>query len=205
MEMSEGPPTAARSQARDLLRSGEVEALLFGIAAGRQPALAEFYDRCSRQVFALSLRIVRDRQLAEEVLLDVFLQVWRRAKDYDPERGRGFHWLLTIARSRALDTLRSKRLRGQRETALGQAHERPDRGAQPLERLDTQERAQRVQQAVADLPLDQSRALELAYFQNLSHAEVAARLGLPLGTIKTRIRLGMLKLRDKLKTYEDER
>ena len=202
--MTEGLSSPVRLQTRELLRSGEIEALLAAIAAGQQARLAELYDRCNRQVFALALRIVRDRQLAEEVLLDVFLQVWRRAASFDPKRGRGFHWLLTIARSRALDTLRAKSLRRTREGELGPAQAEHDRGLAPVEHAHAGERSLRVQRALADLPTEQARALELAYFEDLSHSEVAARLGLPLGTIKTRIRLGMLKLRDKLKHFEDE-
>src|SRR5687768_3725 len=112
-----GPPTVDRRAS--LARSArEVEGLLPAIAEGSQAALAELYDRCHRQVFALALRIVRDRQLAEEILLDVFLQVWRTAASFDSARGRAFHWLLTVARSRSLDALRSRRARHSREAGL---------------------------------------------------------------------------------------
>src|SRR5688572_2614112 len=113
-----GPPTVQRQQGRDSVRSGELDGLLASIAAGSQPALAELYDRCNRPVFALAQRIVKDRQLAEEILLDVFLQVWRTAETFDSTRGRPFHWLLTMARSRSLDALRSRQVRRGRESEL---------------------------------------------------------------------------------------
>ncbi len=202
--MTEGPGRAARADVRASVRAAQLQGLLVSVASGSQLALAELYDLTSRQVFALALRILKDRQIAEEVVLDVFLQIWKRAASFDPSRGRPFGWILTIGRSRALDALRSRTVRSRREEDLSAGAVLTDLSSTPPERAVARDRSRRLADAMAELPGDQACAVELAYFQDLSHTEIAARLGLPLGTIKTRIRLGMLKLRDKLKTFEDE-
>src|SRR5687767_1888220 len=132
--MRDGLGLSARSEGRTGVRSAELQVLLSRIAQGSRPALAELYDLASRQVFALALRIVKDQQIAEEVVLDVFLQVWRRASSFDPARGRAFGWILTIARSRALDALRSRTVHGAREERLCQGHGLCDGGSTPPER-----------------------------------------------------------------------
>ncbi|MEO6708969.1 MAG: sigma-70 family RNA polymerase sigma factor [Planctomycetota bacterium] len=203
--MSEGSGLAARTEGRSVARAAELQALLLAVSKADQAALAQLYDLTSRPVFALALRILKDRHLAEEVVLDVFLQIWNRAASFDPSRGRPFGWILTIARSRALDALRSRTVRSRREEDLTLGAAASDLGATPPERAAATDRSRRVADAIAALPADQASAVELAYFQDLSHAEIAERLALPLGTIKTRIRLGMLKLREKLKPFEDER
>lgn len=198
--MADGQNVVARSG----VRSAELQTLLLGIAAGRQQALAELYDLTSRQVFALAVRILKDRQIAEEVVLDVFLQIWKRAATFDPARGRAFGWILTIGRSRALDALRSRTVRSRLEQDTTSRFAPADAANSPPERAAAGDRRNRVAAAIAELPPEQARALELAYFQGLSHTEIAAELRVSLGTIKTRIRLGMLKLREKLKSFEDE-
>ncbi|HTF88734.1 MAG TPA: sigma-70 family RNA polymerase sigma factor [Planctomycetota bacterium] len=203
--MSEGSGLAARTEGRSVARAAELQSLLVAVSKADQAALAQLYDLTSRPVFALALRILKDRQIAEEVVLDVFLQIWNRAASFDPSRGRPFGWILTIARSRALDALRSRTVRSRREEDLALGAAVSDLGATPPERAAATDRSRRVADAIAALPADQASAVELAYFQDLSHAEIAERLALPLGTIKTRIRLGMLKLRERLKTFEDER
>ncbi len=196
-----GEATAAVEYAH--ARSAALQALLSGIAAGSQQALAELYDLTGRQVFALAQRILKDSHAAEEVVLDVFLQIWKGAANFDPARGRALGWILTIARSRSLDALRSRSVRAAREEDLRRESSRLNVAIQPSERAAQADVSQRVASALAALPTEQARALELAYFQGLSHTEIATKLGLSLGTIKTRIRLGMLKLREKLKTFED--
>lgn len=168
------------------------------VAAGDQAALARFYDATADLVHGLVLRIVRDPGAAEEVTLDVYQQVWRRAASYDAERGRPSTWLLTIARSRAIDRLRATaRERGrealQDHPGLVDPAEDPGLGA------EGEERRRHVLAALATLPPDQRRAIELAFFEGLTHVEVAERLGEPLGTVKTRIRTGMIRLRDALR------
>jgi RNA polymerase sigma-70 factor (ECF subfamily) len=202
--MTESPRLAAHGGVRVVVRASQLQDLLGSVAGASQTALAELYDLTSGQVFALALRILKDRQIAEEVVLDVFLQIWRNAASFDPARGRPLGWILTIARSRALDALRSRTVRNRREEDLTAGAALTDLASSPPERAALVDRSRRVAAAIAGLPADQASAVELAYFQDLSHTEIALRLGLPLGTIKTRIRLGMVKLREKLKTFEDE-
>jgi len=203
--MIDGERAVASASAPPGVRAAQLEALLRSVSDGSQPALGELYDLASRQVLALALKIVKDRQTAEEVVLDVFLQIWRSAASFDPARGRPFGWILTIARSRALDARRSRLVRTRREEETSPEAAPADPASSPPERAAQGDRSRRVAAAIAGLPPDQGSAVELAYYHDLSHTEIAERLGLPLGTIKTRIRLGMLKLREKLKPFEDER
>ena len=134
-----------------------------------------------------------DRLEAEDVLQEAFLQVWRRANDFEEARGRAFTWLVTIARSRALDRLRAAGSRGRLAHEAAQLP-REDVGDAATDALRSEE-GRAVRQALADLPDEQRRPLLLAYFEGLTQAEIAARLGDPLGTVKTRMRAGMIKLR----------
>jgi RNA polymerase sigma-70 factor (ECF subfamily) len=165
---------------------------------GDQSALARLYDRTAAQVNGLAERILGDRGAAEEVTVDVYLQAWRSASTYDGERGTPLAWLLTLARSRAIDRLRSQG--GQRrqseplEKARGVASGQPG----PEEDSSIAQRRRFVQAALARLAPAQRQAIELAFFSGLSHSEIAAELDQPLGTIKTRVRLGMIRLRELL-------
>jgi RNA polymerase sigma-70 factor (ECF subfamily) len=172
--------------------------LLHAIARGDEAALAALYDRYSAILLGLLLRILRDRPEAEDVLQEVFLQVWRRAQDFDEARGRGFTWLVTLARSRAIDRLRSidARVRAA-EAAQREAQEETTADAAD-DVLHSEQRAV-VQAALARLPEEQRRALRLAYYDGLTQSEIAARLNQPLGTIKTRMRSGLIKLRELLR------
>jgi RNA polymerase sigma-70 factor, ECF subfamily len=171
--------------------------LLRAIARGDETALAGVYDRYRLILFSLILRILHDREEAEDVLQETFLQVWRRARDFDETRGRGFTWLVTIARSRALDRLRASasRARVVVEAAQAPREETSDVAQESLR----SERSERVRSALADLPDEQKRALFLAYFEDMTQTEIAAKLNAPLGTIKTRMRSGMMRLRDLLR------
>jgi RNA polymerase sigma-70 factor, ECF subfamily len=171
------------------------------MSEGEEAALGELYDRYGKTLYALALAIVREPADAEEVVVDAFGQAWRQAGAFDPLRGSVGAWLATIARSRALDTVRA---RGRRARAHERAAQLSDEGiATPVAALgpDPARSAERgearrlVAQALAGLPEPQRVAIELAYFEGLSQSEIAARLAEPLGTVKTRMRAGMEKLR----------
>ncbi len=167
-------------------------------AAGDQDALASLYDESCQLVYSLALRILGDAADAEEVTLDVYSQVWRNPRRFDPERGTVRTWLATLARSRAIDRLRSRAARRQREEPFPERPEFPDTTACPEEAGAAGQQRRLLEAALRELAPEQREAIELAYFLGLSHSELAARLGQPLGTVKTRIRLGMMKLRDLL-------
>ena len=162
-------------------------------------AFEQLYTRHSRIVYSLVLRILRQGPTAEEVVQDVFLQVWRNSSRYDSGRGPFIPWLLTLARNRALDRLRlkSERQRGREE----QREELPQMVDDPqYERtLDEKRRAEHVRSLLTSLPSSQKKAIELAYFDGLSHSEIAQALKEPLGTVKSWIRNGLLRLKEELK------
>jgi RNA polymerase sigma-70 factor (ECF subfamily) len=163
-------------------------------------AFEQLYDRHSRHVYALVLRILQQAATAEEVVQDVFLQLWRNAAAYDAERGPFVPWLLTLARNRALDHLRLKSERQRRRE--DQTDELPPVAAAPeYEReLDERRRVERIRALMDGLLPQQKRAIELAYFEGLSHSEIAAKLSEPLGTVKSWIRNGILRLKGGLQT-----
>ncbi|MEO6864958.1 MAG: sigma-70 family RNA polymerase sigma factor [Gemmatimonadaceae bacterium] len=166
------------------------------IADGDESALATLYDRWSQPVYSLVAHLLKDADGAEDVVEETFWQVWQRASSYDASRGTVRTWILTIGRSRALDRIRGrKRSREDIGTDISLIR---DPGADPSQEAEGAERSRMVYNALAELPADQRRALELAYFRGLSQSEIAEFLSEPLGTIKTRMRLGMQKLRDKL-------
>ena len=171
--------------------------LLHAIARGDEQALASLYDRYRVILFSLVLRILHSRDDAEDVLQELFLQVWKRASDFDEARGRPFTWLVTLARSRAIDRLRSL---ASRERAVTESARiiGPDEWVDAVDDAIRSEESAVVRRALAELPEEQRRALLLAYFEGLTQTEIAARLGAPLGTIKTRMRSGMIKLRELL-------
>ena len=163
-------------------------------------AFEELYDRHSRIVYGLVLRILQQASTAEEVVQDVFLQLWRNAAQYDTSRGPFLPWLLTLSRNRALDHLRLKSERQRRRE--DQTEEPPRVIAAPdfESRLDEKRRALRVRELIGALQPQQRRAIELAYFEGLTHSEIAAKLQEPLGTVKSWIRNGLLKLKEGLQT-----
>jgi len=180
-------------------RDQDLVALIGRIAAGEQSALTAVYDATNRLVFGLILRIVTDRATAEEVLLDVYTQVWRQAASYDTGRGVPLAWIMTIARSRAIDRVRAGRNDQQRKEPLEAIGEVSDAGVSPEEASVYSERQRLVRSALNTLVPEQREVIELAYYSGLSHSEIALKLGQPLGTVKTRTRLGMMKLRDMLR------
>lgn len=180
-------------------RDHDWAALIKRVADGDQSALTTLYDSTSRLVFGLILRVVTDRSTAEEVLLDVYTQVWRQASTYDANRGAPLAWLMTIARTRGIDRLRSGKHEHQHKESLDSIGEVTASTASPEADSVTSERRQLVRAALESLSAEQREVIELAYYLGLSHSEIALRLGQPLGTVKTRTRLGMMKLRDMLR------
>jgi RNA polymerase sigma-70 factor (ECF subfamily) len=169
-------------------------ALLDRVVARDGRAIGELYDRHGRLLYGLILRILRDRSEAEEVLQEVFVQVWTRADTYNVELGAPIAWLVRIARNRAIDQLRANNVRARtvEATPLPQPVETPEARAAVSE----QQRA--VARALDALPLEQRELIEHAYFQGLTQSELAERFNLPLGTVKTRVRMGMMALRREL-------
>jgi RNA polymerase sigma-70 factor (ECF subfamily) len=165
-----------------------------GIRSGNPDALGALYDETSTLLFNFALRILKCKADTEEVVLDVYQQVWKRAGTFDPSRGSVLGWLIVLTRSRAIDRLRrSRHLR--RESCLETQMEPASKVYQPdTEGIRRDEREQ-VDRALATLVPEQREAIELAYFRDLTHVEIAQELGVPLGTIKTRIRAGIRKLR----------
>ena len=173
------------------------KAALERMARGDQSGLAEVYDRHGRLVYSLALRIVRDRGEAEDVTQEVFVQAWRQANRFDTTRGSVAGWLLTMARTRAIDLIRRRRVRPQPGADDIVVETKDDSPAQDVQ-LEWGQRAEAIQEAMGSLPLLQRLAIELAFFEGLTQAEIAEQLEVPLGTVKTRIRQGLLKLRDRL-------
>ena len=166
--------------------------LVRSVAGGDQLALHALYERAHRVVFTLSMRITGNRATAEELTVDVFHDVWRRASGYDPKNGTVLGWIMNQARSRAIDRVRFET----RKKRLGAEGGEPGlESANGQDVLDGKQRAQAVQAALTVLTADERAAIEAAFFSELTHAEVAARLNQPLGTVKTRIRAGLQKLR----------
>ena len=168
--------------------------LVAAMAAGdREGALTEFYERYSGRVMALLVKMLRSRAIAEERLQDVFVELWRRAPQYDPRRASVSTWVITIARSRALDTLRARaRRKSDAQIPSDDAQLAAPETDRPDQRAAEAMRRQRLAAALETLSDAQREVLELSYFRGLSHGEIAAELGLPLGTVKSRI-LGAMK------------
>jgi RNA polymerase sigma-70 factor (ECF subfamily) len=164
--------------------------LIAQVAAGDREAFARLYDRYAPRVLGLILKIVRNRTDADDVLQEAFLQIWAKAASFDPGRSAPDVWIFLIGRSRALDRLR-RLSAAPREGLERSAPDAPDRG---LERV---EEAHQVQSALGHLPAEQREPIRLAFYHGLTHEQIARQLNVPLGTIKTRIRLGMGRLRDR--------
>jgi RNA polymerase sigma-70 factor, ECF subfamily len=199
--MSESRPIDAALPA-DTDRHREDARLLQLASTGDQSALGELYDRWVRPLNALACQILRDPAEAEDVLHDVFITLWEKSAGFDSTRGHAFSWAATLTRNRSIDRLRS---RARRSELLAQAapadlgYDESNTGADGTDsagHLWLKEKASAVRRALSSLPADQSEALRLAYFGGLTQLEIAEKLSQPLGTIKARIRRGLLKLRD---------
>ena len=173
----------------------QLSRLLERVAQQDEASFASLYDATSRRVFGLALKILRDRDAAEEAALEAFTYVWRQASRYDPSRAGAMTWILTVTRSRAIDLLRSRMRRNERELPLEPISGLHDPSPDPESVNVERQRSVEVRKALASLPSKQREVIETAYFAGLSHSEVAATLGEPLGTVKTRIRAGLSSLR----------
>ena len=178
-------------------------ALVAGMVARDADAVGRLYDRHAPRLLGVAYRILGETGEAEEVVQEVFLHAWRAASSFDPFRGSVLAWLIVATRSRSIDRIRTRK----------SAVSADERGRDPLSELraddDVEEGAasrqwsEMCRAAVGELPEDQRRALELAFFEGLTHQEIAARTSTPLGTVKTRIRLGLMKLRERVRPYTD--
>jgi len=183
--------------------------LIVQVAQGDERAIAALYDRYAQVLYAVAYRIVRERADADEVVLEAMAQAWREAPRFEGSRGSVAAWLTMMTRSRALDQVRARDRRARITDTAAQEDPgaAPGMGAwrdRPSEGVEAGERQKRVRQALEQLSPPQREAIELAYFEGLSQSEIAERLKEPLGTIKTRMRLGMQKLRDALRPYYHE-
>ena len=180
------PEGAAGPDLAELLRS---------CGKSDQAAFARLYDATSSRIFGLAVRVVRDPAQAEEVTQEAFLEIWRTSGRFDPARGSPLGWLLTIAHRKAVDRVRSAEAAGRRDTTYHQQHQAVDHDS-TAEAAAASLEARRVRGALASLTPVQREALELAYFGGYTHTEVARMLDVPVGTAKTRIRDGLIRLRD---------
>jgi RNA polymerase sigma-70 factor (ECF subfamily) len=177
--------------------------LIQRIAQANSGALSELYDRYSRLVYSLAVYMVADAGLAEEITQDVFLQVWRKAGSYQTDLGKVTTWLTSITRHRAIDMLRRQNVRPEGSwTGLEDALDLPGENLAVEPQVLYSAQREHIRRALAALPPEQRIAVSLAYYQGLTQQEIAERLNEPLGTVKTRIRLGMQKLRQILQPEE---
>jgi RNA polymerase sigma-70 factor (ECF subfamily) len=179
------------------------------MAAGDESALGELYDQWLTLVHSIAVQMLRDAREAEEVVEEAFWQAWRQAGRYDASRGAVSTWLTTIVRSRALDRLRARRRAREEPWSQLEGNDvdqlpSESGSGDPLAAAELAERRTLVRAALVALPAEQRQVMELAYFGGLSQSEIAERLALPLGTVKTRARLALEKLRDRLAVLHDE-
>jgi RNA polymerase sigma-70 factor (ECF subfamily) len=173
-------------------------ALVVLVARRDEAALGALYDRYSRLIYSLALRIVGERTLAEEIVMDAFVSVWRAASTFVEERGRFVAWLTSVARHRAIDELRRLNVRPEGSSVELDEAIRTSGPDSVEDVVSVRQRREQVRSVLGRLPDAQREALELAYFSGLTQQEIADKTGTPLGTVKTRMRLGMLKMRDEL-------
>ena len=184
---------------KPLVSEQEWVALVRAVAAGDEVALHALYERAHRPVYTLIVRMTANRETSEELTLDVFHDVWRRASRYDPANGTVLGWIMNQARSRAIDRLRFDQRRKRVAPSADEPAQLPE-VADPQDLLEFKQQGEVLRGALTSLTPDERQAIEMAFFSELTYAEVAARLDAPLGTIKTRIRSGLQKLRQVLET-----
>jgi RNA polymerase sigma-70 factor, ECF subfamily len=173
----------------------QLDGLLIRVADGDEPAFADLYDAVAGSVFGLAKRVLRQAEQAEEVAQEVLLEVWQQAARFDPGRGSGFAWVMTVAHRRAVDRVRSAQSASDRERRVGQRnHEREH--DQVAELVEQRMEAEAVRDCMDSLTEVQKQSVTMAYYEGMTYPEVAERLDAPLGTIKTRMRDGLIRLRD---------
>jgi RNA polymerase sigma-70 factor (ECF subfamily) len=175
----------------------EERALMRRVAEQRDESAMELlYDRFARLLYSVILAVVRDADEAQDLLQEVFVQIWNNAQSFDPQRGTAYAWIVALTRNRAIDRLRSKSFRERRNDtdSLDIVEEFATQEATPLDATVVTERAQIVRSALSELPREQRELLEMAYFQGYTQSELAEELQIPLGTVKTRMRQGLQKL-----------
>jgi len=173
------------------------EELLRRVAAGDRDAFAELYDATAPRVFGLVKRLLRDHAQSEEVTQEIFLEIWQTAARYDPSKGGAMAWMLTMTHRRAVDRVRASQASRDRDLRVGIRDRDPDFDA-VVEDVEVRIESERVKEAMMRLTELQRQAVQLAYFGGYSHREVSAMLKVPIGTVKTRLRDGMIRLRDEL-------
>ena len=174
-----------------------IESLLREVADGSRTAFAEVYDRISSRVLGLVTRLLRDRAQSEEVTQEVFLEIWQQAAKFDAQRGSGMAWVLTMAHRRAIDRIRASQKSHERDLKIGIRDMERDFDS-VSESVEIRIENERVKRSMSRLTPLQREAVILAYYGGYSHSEMAHILGIPLGTVKTRLRDGMIRLRDEL-------
>lgn len=173
------------------------EDLLQRVATGDREAFAQLYDRTAPRVFGLVKRLLRDHAQSEEVTQEIFLEIWQTAARYDTGKGGAIAWMLTMTHRRAVDRVRASQASRDRDTRIG-IRDFPTDFDSVSESVDVRIESERVKEAMMRLTELQRQAVQLAYFGGYSHSEVAAMLSVPIGTVKTRLRDGMIRLRDEL-------
>ena len=193
-------PAAPQDATRD--PATEHRELAAALARGDKAALARLYDLLAKPLYSLALRITQDSAEAQDVVQDVFVQLWKKAADYEPSRGSYFSWAATLTRNRALDRVRMRQRRSEivQSAAPDILPAADNHDLDSSDSLWLREKATAVRSALGSLPAEQKGAIELAFFNGLTQQEIAAQLGEPLGTVKARIRRGLLRLRDSLST-----
>ncbi|GAB1488358.1 sigma-70 family RNA polymerase sigma factor [Opitutaceae bacterium] len=188
------------SEPADHSRQDEDARLLRLVADGDRDAFARLYDRFSRPLFSIALRVLNDAREAEDIVHDVFVALWEKSASFESNRGSAFAWCVTMTRNRAIDRVRARKRRGEllsESVPSDLGYEVNDAGTgDSADDLWGKEKAAAVRAALAHLPTEQRAALQLAYFSGLTQQEIAAHLREPLGTVKARIRRGLLKLRE---------
>jgi RNA polymerase sigma-70 factor, ECF subfamily len=197
-------PSGARSEDQVPGALDPLRATVARMALGDEQALATLYGATSALVFGLALKILRDRPSCEEVVVEVYAQAWKQARRYDAARGSVATWLGMMARTRAIDLARARARFLAIEDEMGESFDAADDARDPLESNALLERASRVRGALQSLPDEQRSLIEAAFFRGMSHTEIAGALGQPLGTVKTRIRMGLAALRRALAPLEGE-
>jgi RNA polymerase sigma-70 factor (ECF subfamily) len=196
MLVAVGSDTDDASGVDELGKAGLNE-LLAKVAEGDQTAFAELYDQCASRVFGLVRHLLKDAAQSEEVTQEIFLEVWQNSKRYDPAKGSAITWILTMSHRRAVDRIRSAQSTRNRDTKIGLRDIEVDYDS-VTESVEIRMEHERVEQALLRLTELQRQAVTLAYYGGYSHSEVAEMLAVPIGTVKTRLRDGMIRLRDEL-------